>query len=151
MPTSTENKMAVCQHCSATRTNPFTRVRVKDGTDDKHVRVLVTFDGVPCCDETVDEYLGLVSDVYDRDVSFVMMYDARNIGIPTSGMMAKQAGFMRLRDADTTRLMVRCAIVTDSMIVKTMLDGLFLLKPPATDLRVFATMKEAKTFLTIHK
>ena len=136
-----------CHGCETIRDAPFAVVKVKNATADKCVRVHVKFTGIPCCDQTVTEYLQEVDNVYARDEQFRILYDARELGIPTMTMLQQQATFMRAKDDHTKRIMQKCAIVTSSTLVNTLLDTLFTLKPPATDLHVFSDIEGAKAFL----
>lgn len=124
--------------------NDFAEIKVKDETE--LTKVIVRLRGIPK-DNEMEQYLDYLNSVYQANKLFLIIYDASDIGMLSLSQIHKQADFMRSRDAETRRLIKKCAIVLTSAWARTALATLFTLKPPACDLKVVDSMEEARKFL----
>ncbi len=112
------------------------------------LKVTCTFTGITSCESNIASYLQSMDAVYKQNKKFRLLYDARKIKelIPYK-YISQQAKFMRDRDAETTVLIDRCAIVIKSETIRFLLKTLFKLKKPACPLYIFTDMKDACTYL----
>jgi hypothetical protein len=128
--------------------NPLNFVRVKVVTKpNKVTKVLVKFSGTSCCDVSVDNYLTVISHVYEQNHAFVVLYDASSIGRIPMTLIHKQALFMRKYDTVSKEYLIRCAIILTSEWARASLKFLFSIKPPSCPLKTFSTQVDAKTWL----
>jgi len=124
----------------------FAEVKTRDETSSL-MKVVVRFNGVPENDIELHEYFQEIQKVYDYHVKFVILYDASALGLLNLTHIHKQAEFMRKHDDQTRELVIRCAIVLTSKMLRGALDLLFKLKAPACELQLFGTMAEAQDWL----
>lgn len=110
-------------------------------------RVVVKFEGNPIDAADCMSYMGDLEEIYSRKEKFLIMYDAREIGLLRWDYINMQAAFMKKKEKETKEYMVRAAIIVGSTLAKTMLSILFKIQTPATTYGVFTTISEAKAFL----
>jgi hypothetical protein len=134
--------------CHCAKPLAFVQVKVVSRPN-KVTKVLVRFAGTSCCEVGVDNYLKTMSEVYDKQQPFVVIYDATEVGRIPLTLINKQAAFMRKYDHVTKEYLVRCAVVLTSEWARSSLKMLFTLKPPACPLRTFATIDEGKEWLKV--
>ncbi len=125
--------------------NDFVKIEQRED-EQKNLKVIVRFSGRPT-DEEMNNYLKYIGEIYNLHKTFVIIYDASEIGILTMTQVYKQADFMRAKDTETRKLITKCAIILTSTACKIMLDTLFTIKPPACRLEVFKTMAAAKLWI----
>lgn len=127
----------------------FAHVNVRECNDhaDIKFKVHVKFNGVPSNTQEIDDYLKKIDEVYQKKEPFMVLYDASNIGLLMPHHVKKQADFMREKDSLTSKYLKRCAIIVFNGVARTLLDGLFVLKPPACPLQVYQDIENAKIYL----
>lgn len=123
---------------------PFAQVATKDGSV---LTCIVRLDDKPKDDAEQYEYLAKLDEVYKRHKKFVLLYDARTVAIPTKKQLQTQIKFMQERDSLTSDLVIACCIVTSSKITRTILNGIFKIKPAACPLEICNTMEDGKHYL----
>ena len=137
--------MVTCTNCKSAKTVPFANISVSDETT--ITKVIVKFTGKPCCDMEMKTYLSSIGELYIKNKMFQILYDASEVGIPSSAQLRQQSEFMRHHDDQSQKILRNVAIVVKSTIARQMLNGLFLLKTPACPLEVFSDMIQAKLYL----
>ena len=115
---------------------------------DECCKVVCRFSGIPN-GKDMDLYLNEIDTVYKKNKPFYLLYDASEIGLVPPDVVKQQVKFMRARDTDTKRLVRKCAIIIKSTVVRAILDGLFNIKKPACDLRIFESHIHAKDWLRV--
>lgn len=138
--------MVVCSKCDIVKDVPFVIMAVKSSADDE-LKVFVRFHGSPCCQFEVQSYLNAVGDIYAKEKPFSILYDASKIGLPTAGQLRSQISFMRAHDQQTQEFVRKVAIVVSSVTARKMLNGIFMLKPPACPMEICSDLQSAKTYL----
>ncbi len=124
----------------------FAEIKIKEG--DALLKVFVKFGSESPTNEALDDYLNEIAKVYDRKCEFVILYDASNISMfITPTQLVRQSQFMRKRDQETRKYLVRCAIVMTSTVVRVMLQNLLKLKPAACELEIFDSLSAAQDYL----
>ena len=136
-----------CEKCGTLKYVNFASFVNKE-PDKKTIRkVMVKFIGSPCCPHETMVYLQKMAGVYGKKEPFVVLYDASTIGMVGADVVKQQAVFMRNHDNQTKMYMLRCAIVLDSLLAKQILNTLFVMKPPACQLKLFKNTCTAKKYL----
>lgn len=114
----------------------------------KGTRVIIRLTGKPKSAQEVEEYLGKLEVIYQKKQKFVMLYDASLCAMPEYRYIRMQASFMETKEAETRKYVVRTAICVSSVIARTVLQTLFLLRKPTAPCQIFGTMEEAKQWLS---
>ncbi len=136
----------VCSICHQTKIVSFATIREKDEAE--LLKVEIKFNGKPCCGNEIDEYLQKVQKIYLQKRKCQILYDATHIGIITNKTyLGKLIGFMRSFDEDTKKYVDRAAIVVCDKTVRSILKGIFLVKPPSCPLQIVTSVQRAKVFL----
>ncbi len=126
----------------------FAQVLTKKEEPDGLLKVYVRFSNQSPTNEMIDKYLSEIEDVYNQKRKFIVLYDASDISIMIGpAQLYRQVAFMQKKDAETREYLLRCAIVITSPFVKALLDGVFALKSPACELKIFNNVIDAKAFL----
>jgi len=137
-----------------TFSNNFAQIEIRNEENKKPIflkeneiiKVIVRFSGKPT-DSEMNDYLAHITKIYELNHPFYIIYDGTDVGLLTPTQVYKQADFMRTKDQDTRRLIIKCAIILTSMTARMTLNTLFTLKPPACKLEVFDNMTQAKIYL----
>jgi hypothetical protein len=122
----------------------FATVRCKKVGD--RLNVIIKFTGRSENDDDIAAYVRELRRIYALKEPMKILYDARDIGIPSFSQMHQQAALMRELDPETRRLVVGCAIVGGD-VLRGFLAVLFKLRPPACVLEIFPNVEEARTYL----
>lgn len=138
-----------CPHCETVKFVNFASFAQKPPTGTEVRKVIVKFNGTPCCEYETESYLKKMASVYECKEQFITLYDARNVGMLGTDTIKQQASFMRKKDSLTRKYMRRCAIIVNGVVARQLVNGLFTLKAPACDLECFDTPVEAQAYLKV--
>ena len=143
-----ENEIAPNNYrCAGCGTNKETKFASVGSHMSDITKVVVRFVGKPCCMEETNAYLKDMTEIYDKKIPFVVLYDATNVGILNKSVIMQQAKYMRSMDMYTRMYMSRCAIVVSSNMARTMLNTLFMIRKPVVPLKIYSDVLKAKQFL----
>lgn len=109
-------------------------------------RIIVKMTGTPS-DSQVEEYLEAMRKMYDDVSMFTVLYDTTGIDFISPKQVKRQAEFMRSFEDRTKLQMKRAAVVVNTRAFRMILNTLFALRPPSTDLEVFNDKQSAKSYL----
>ena len=110
--------------------------------------VFVRFDNAPSCMGDVTGYLDKIHEIYKVGKPFVIIYDATNIAMLERKYIQKQIEFMKAQVEQTKDLMIRAAVVVNGPIMSAFLQtAVFLVQPPACELKVVNRLKDAQQFV----
>ena len=113
----------------------------------KGSRVVVRFNSVPKDDKDCSDYLHRLNYIYKKKQKFVILFDAYNVGFVSLKHIKKQVNFMRNKEEETRKYMVRAAILVSSSVSKLVVNSIFAIKKPVVPCRVFVNAEEAKAYL----
>jgi predicted component of type VI protein secretion system len=113
----------------------------------KNNRVIVKFSGFPQDDKECKGYLQLLDEIYQQKMPFIILYDARNIGWLSWKHIHIQANFMKSKEIQTKKYMIRAAVVVNSIAARSILKTLFSIRKPAAPCQVFTSIEKGKEFL----
>lgn len=128
-----------CSECGVRKDRPFATVRWQRPNPVDELKVRIVFAGTPCCTYELREYLNEIGDIYTKMVSHAkakdctILYDAREISMPSKSCMDEQVAFMQKKDEHTRMFVRKIAILLQpgAVIMRGVLQTLFALKPPA--------------------
>jgi hypothetical protein len=109
-------------------------------------RIVVQFNGIPKNDDDIYSYLRTLDNIYKKERKFLILYDARNVGMVSLKLLRKQATYMKDREELTKKYMVRAAIIV-SHAIKPVMHFLFTLKKPSIPCKIFTDLGAGQSFL----
>lgn len=121
-------------------TNTFFRVVAEDN------RILFTFTGSPS-EEDCKKFFECMDKIYSNCKPFIVLFDAAQMKTASYSHIKLFAKYMKERQDLTKKFMKRAAIVANNTVVRAVINTLFKLRKPVTDIKIFKTDEQAKVFL----
>jgi hypothetical protein len=115
---------------------------------DDMIKVIVRLEGVPKDDEGITSFLTQLDAVYATNRPFVCLYDVRAVGKVPASVLWTLASYLRKKDDQTRKRLLRCAVVFAPLsIAKKLFKSLFVFRPPACPLQTYEDIELAKEWL----
>lgn len=102
----------------------------------------------PSSDAEFQEYMQGLHDMYTHQKSFSLLFDASRLSPHMSPQyLLQQAMYMKESEDNARKYLQKIAIVTNSVLVKGLINNLFLIHRPVSDTKIFTDKKEALRWL----
>ena len=109
--------------------------------------VKVVFDGTPENDEDAIAYFTTIEKIYEEKKSFLILYDARDIGVVSPRHINLQVQFIKKNRQHTLKFVTRGAILMKSRVAQKMLQLVFMFRTPAPQFKTFNESDRADAYL----
>ena len=109
--------------------------------------IRVTFHSTPSNQHEFDQYLSRLSGLYDHREPFWVIFDGRHVGKMGVSYLIQQARYMKATEGLAKVYMRKAAVIIDNNFVHGIINALFAIRKPVSDLQIFTTLDEGEGWI----